>query len=272
MISQHSRYFALDPNARTFINNNEIERPADIWAIDQRAKLYKAAGLWTKMMAIYPMVKDVTCCTKNMVPNANDFSMIYNNAALPVYTAANGLDFNNTYATVPNIVGSSGGGDTSKEWGGGNRSIQSAGFWSTFANTNNTDADIGLTGGTGSAGNIGTVLAIRKGNLSLSDHVGSNSRASYTPESDGLGLFAMGYNESTLNTIWKNGTQMATGANSGVVGTNAFIIGSSNTVNKSTKKYGMFFIAGLSGGSRLTPTEHADLSTIESFIQSNSRF
>lgn len=266
LLRRHSLEVGIDPDARAFILTYGIATPKERWAVNYRAIQYKKAGLWTKMICIYPLVKDVDTCKYSLKRNglAFDFDLAYNNPALPTYTTQ-GLQFNGTYAVTNNLQGNNGAADPPKEWGGGSRLNQTAGFWSTYAETSTTDGDISLFGGTAAATSLTLRLAIRKGNLSLADQYGSTSRASYTPESDGLGLFSIGYNDAIVNTIWKNGVAMGSGLNSGVVGTSGINFGRTDT-GTSTKKYGMFYIS-----TRLTNAEHLLLYNIENSIQQSLR-
>lgn len=207
-----------DPDAGAFINATGIGGIQAV-AVNNLVNQLKAAGLWSYMYAIYPMVGGTANTHKFNLINPQDTNGAYR------LTFAGGWTHNSSGAKPDGVSGTYA--DTfaapSSLFGLNN------GSFSYYSFTNNAGADdVEMGCNDGSATTYETLLALRysdNGQYVFINQIGGSGGAS----SDSSGYIIANRPNTTFTELWKNGTRLFNGsATAPGLTTRTFYLGAQN--------------------------------------------
>ena len=217
LISIMPKGAAYDADAQAFITATGISG-TNANAINQLVLDLKAANIWTKMKAIYPMVGGTATAHKFNLKNPADTDAAFRLNFVGGWThSSNGATPNgtNAYANTYFVP-----------------SVDSSGL-NNFHNSYYSRSNVNLAQvemGCGSNDLQGTLLEIRTGNITY-NRINSNTVSTYS-DTDSLGFYLQSRISSTQQKGFKNGTLKINGsANSNSAPTQNFYIGAYNNSN-----------------------------------------
>jgi hypothetical protein len=241
-------YSGIDADAQLFITATGISG-TDASAINQLVLDLKAASIWTKMKAIYPMVGGTATTCKFNLANAQDTNTAYRLVFSGGGTfSSNGYQPNGTNAYADTFLIPSAA-----------YSVATSGHMSYYSRTDSNGANEIEMGALTSF--VYTDLAVRRSNL-ISMRWGETSVPTYAASANSLGFYVGSKTTATTQKIFKNGVQVLLSGNLGnQLPSLKFFIGAINLNGTPSGYYSAKQCAFASIGDGLTDTEAVNFYT-----------
>jgi len=213
--SSSSSVVVMDTDAQAFLTAAVITDTTQVNAVNELVLDLKAAGIWTKMKALYPMVGGTAASHKWNLKDSRDLDAAFR-------LVFNGGGTHSSTGYLPN--GSNAYGDSKL-------------IPSTSLSLNNTHISFYSRTNIGSALDIGAYVAnpspsrLYIGCRSVGNIMwfGNNSSTEVsTSNTDGSGLYVNTRISSTTMSLFRNSTKFSSNTNSNVLGARAIYIGGAN--------------------------------------------
>jgi hypothetical protein len=202
IINPYAFGVAYDPDAQAFFTASGLTGATNLNAVNQLVLDLKAASIWTKMKAIYPMVGGTAALHKWNLKDPRDLDAAFRLVFLGGWThSSNGA--------LPN--GTNGYADTKCNMST-NYSVNTSVHISYYSRTTGpfTSQDMSVYNGT-----TFTALAIQRGTAPNQTLFGANDTVNYitTIDTNGAAFYISNRNALNVNNGWRNSTKVATGTN-----------------------------------------------------------
>ena len=192
----------FDPDAQAFLTATGISDPTQGSAVNQLVLDLKAAAIWTKMTAVYPIVGGTATTHKYNLVDPQDTDAAYR------------IDFNGTFTHSAN--GAAGGGNSSDwadtHWIPANQSFANGVHWSANVYSGQT------SGGQYNMGSAGTGdWALINGFTSQTDYWQAGTGGYLTNVGDSPSDFIAGTaNGTNIRALYDDGVQVASSTNGSI--------------------------------------------------------
>lgn len=255
---------AYDTDTQAFLTASGIVDATQSNALDTLVVALKAAGVWTKLHAIYPFVGGSASTHKWNLKDPRDLDAAFRLTFSGSWThGANGItsDGSTAYADTKFSPSANFSGATSASLGVYSRTDTSTAGGST-------PYDMGASDGSDTQATI----VISKYSTGASYYtVGSATYAPNVANSDGRGMFLTVRRDGTNTYGYKNGSQVVAAADSVSLGSSTLYIGASHKGSSATYFCGREFAFAVIGGA-LTGAEALDLyNAVQTFQTSLGR-